>query len=232
MSVTYPNFGSNGFHWPNSGTTQHTILPLSVLHLRHYMTHHYLLHQTSHTSDNVEVQTTLADSELFTELLKEKLAAAQNRMKHYADKNRTHRVFQVGEQVLLKLQPYVQSSLVNRPCPKLAMKYFGPYTMLERVGSSAYRLDLPAESQIHPVFHTSQLKEFHPDYSPVFSDLPSLRKLDSSSLEPEIILDSRLTKKGNTAITQVLVKWTSLPTEMATWEDYYVLKNHYPSAAA
>lgn len=58
-------------------------------------------------------------------------------MKLAADKNRTEYVFQVGEEVLLKLQPYAQSSLVNHPCPKLAMKYFGPYTVLECIGSGA-----------------------------------------------------------------------------------------------
>jgi hypothetical protein len=31
---------------------------------------------------------------------------------------------------------------------------------------------------------------------------------------------------------QILVKWTSLPATLATWEDYYVLKKRYPSAVA
>jgi hypothetical protein len=39
-----------------------------------------------------------------TEMLKIQLAAAQNRMKIYADRNREDRVFQVGQQVLLRLQ--------------------------------------------------------------------------------------------------------------------------------
>jgi hypothetical protein len=58
--------------------------------------------------------------------LKEHLCAAQNRMKLQDDKKRTDRVFQVGDMVLLKLQPYVQQSMVSRPCPKLAFKFFGP----------------------------------------------------------------------------------------------------------
>lgn len=60
-------------------------------------------------------------------ILKEHLARAQNRKKMYADRKRSNKEFQVGDSVLLKLQPDVQSSLVKRPCPKLAFKYFGPY---------------------------------------------------------------------------------------------------------
>lgn len=114
----------------------------------------------------------LAQSELQLQALKTHLLRAQNQMKMYADKKRTKVTYQVGDKVLLKLQPYVQSSLVNRSYPKLAMKYFGPYSILERVGSVAYKLDLPASSAIHPTFHVSQLKPFVPDHTPVFSELP------------------------------------------------------------
>jgi hypothetical protein len=165
-----------------------------------------------------------------TELLRAQLIRAQQRMKMYADKNRVERQFMVGDQVLLKLQHYAQQSVVNRPYPKLSYKYFGPYKVLERIGEVAYRLELPTTAQVHPVFHVSQLKPFTANYSLVFSDLPSAPHFTAATPVPVTILQRRLVRKGNAAVTQVLIKWAHLPDDMATWEDYYVLKNRYPEA--
>jgi hypothetical protein len=161
-------------------------------------------------------------------LLKKNLDLAQKRMKTYADKHRTEREFQVGDSVLLRLQHYAQSSVVNRPCKKLAYKFFGPFPVLERIGKVAYRLELPPASKIHNVFHVSQLKDYSPDYTPVFSELPTLPALDCVDTAPETILDRRMMKKGNKAIVQVLIKWKHLPDETATWEDWVVLKVRFP----
>jgi len=60
-------------------------------------------------------------------------------MKRQADKGRSERVFQVGDRVYLKLQPYVQSSLAPRANQKLSFKFFGPYSVVEQIGSVAYR---------------------------------------------------------------------------------------------
>ena len=140
--------------------------------------------------------------------------AAQNRTKTQADKNRSDREFQEGDQVLLKLQPYAPCSVVNRPCLKLSLKYFGPYKVLQRVGNAAYRLQLPDSAQVHPTFHVSQLKPYTPNCTHVFFKLPKLVDLEHESLKPEKMLQRRLVKKGNTAIPQWLVKWTHLPEDL------------------
>jgi len=174
----------------------------------------------------------LAERATQLSVLKRNLEAAQARMKTNADKHRTECEFQVGDPVLLRLQPYAQTSVVNRPFPKLSYKFFGPYPVRERIGKVAYRLELPPGSQIHNVFHVSQLKEYRADYTPVFAELPKTPSLDTLDTETESILDRRMMKKGNHAIVQVLIKWKNLPEETATWEDWDVLTTSFPSVLA
>jgi hypothetical protein len=107
----------------------------------------------------------------------------------------------VGDSVFLKLQPYVQQSIIQRKFPKLSYKFYGPYKILARVGLVAYKLELPATSKIHEVFHVSQLKPFRPDYTAVSSDPPVQIQLDAQDVEPKEVLERRLCKKGNAAYT-------------------------------
>jgi hypothetical protein len=101
--------------------------------------------------------------------------------------------------------------------------------VLERIGQVAYKLELPPASKVHDVFHVSQIKEFRADYTPVFAELPKTPALDTLETSPEKILDRRLVKKGNTAVPQVLIKWTCVPEDSATWEDWEILKVKFPS---
>jgi hypothetical protein len=171
---------------------------------------------------DTSVAEVLTDRSTQIDLLKKNLQAAQARMKLFADRKRTERVFQVGEMVLLKLQPYAQATVINRPYPKLAYKYFGPYKILDKVGQVSYRLELPVGTKVHNVFHISQLKEFRADYTPVFAELPKLPALDAR----------RLVKKGNAALPQVRIKWRNLPDDAATWEDWTTLKDRFPEVRA
>jgi hypothetical protein len=161
-------------------------------------------------------------------ILTRNLEAAEHRMKRYADKKHTEKEYQVGDSVLLRMQPYAQKTVVNRPFPKIAYKFFGPYKITERIRRVAYRLELPVSSQIHNIFHVSQLKDYRADYTPVFAELPKLPQLDTIDAQPEAVLDRRMMKKGNAPMIQVLIKWTGQPDEAATWEDWDVLKTRFP----
>jgi hypothetical protein len=78
-------------------------------------------------------------------------------MKQLANKRRSDRVLKVGDSFYLKLQPYKQKSVLHHHHHKLAAKYYGSYTMIEKIEEVAYKLNLPLSSTIHLVFHVSQL---------------------------------------------------------------------------
>lgn len=45
---------------------------------------------------------------------------------------------------------------------------------------------------------------------------------------PESILDRCMVRRGNKVVAQVLVSWSNLPANLATWEDYWSLKEQFP----
>lgn len=98
--------------------------------------------------------------------VRQHLLHAEQRMKSQADKGRSERQFNIGDYVFLRFQPYVQSSLAPRAHQKLCFKFFGPYKVVDKIGSVAYKLLLPLGSSIHPVFHVSLLKPAPPSASP------------------------------------------------------------------
>jgi len=148
-----------------------------------------------------------------TRLLQQHLLRAQQRMKRQADKSRSERQFSVGDLVYLKLQPYVQSSLAARANQKLAFKFFGPFRVLAKINEVAYKLELPAASLVHPIFHVSQLKAAVPASVSPTQVLP---ELDTKLQYPLKVLDRRLYTKGSSSVFQVLVQWSGWPESMAT----------------
>ena len=70
-----------------------------------------------------------------------------------------HKEFIVGDHVYLRVRPR-KSSLKLRSCAKLSPRYCGPFEVLERIGTIAYRIALPASTRAHNVFHFSLLKKY------------------------------------------------------------------------
>ncbi|GJR79689.1 putative mitochondrial protein [Tanacetum coccineum] len=123
-------------------------------------------------------------------------------------------------EVYLKLQPYRQHTLRKKKQHKLSQKHFGPFKVLAMIGKLAYRLELPDNAQIHPVFHVSQLKAHRGEPPLRPRTLPHGNQEGLVAVEPYAILDRKLAKRGNVAAVYVLVQWTNGTINDATWELY------------
>lgn len=160
--------------------------------------------------------------------LKANLLQAQLRMKKFADTKRTERQFVVGDMVYVKLQPYRMPAFDMKHGLKLATKYYGPFRVMKRVGPVAYQLLLPPGTQIHNVFHVSQLKKhLGPKAVPV-PDLPLIDAKGNIKVERVFVLDTRAVPRHPVLVTQWLVQWLNMSPEEATWEDAGFIKTTFP----
>nr|GEW53685.1 putative reverse transcriptase domain, ribonuclease H-like domain, aspartic peptidase domain protein [Tanacetum cinerariifolium] len=95
--------------------------------------------------------------------IKQRMQAARDRQKSYADLKRKPMEFQVGDKVMLKFLPWKGVVHFGKQ-GKLKPRYVRPFNVLERVGDVAYKLDLLEElSRVHNTFHVSNLKKCHAD---------------------------------------------------------------------
>jgi hypothetical protein len=140
--------------------------------------------------------------------IKKNLKVAQDRKKIYADKNRTHKDFKVGDHVFLKVKDN-RSSLKLGNCSKLVARYCGPFEILERIGPVAYMIELPTSMNIHNVFHVSLIKKYIPDHNHVI-DYNVIQVEQEGSLQVHLvhILDRKSKQLQNLSIGLVKVQWT------------------------
>ncbi|GJV78463.1 putative reverse transcriptase domain-containing protein, partial [Tanacetum coccineum] len=141
---------------------------------------------------------------------KEKLKAARDRQKIYADKRRKPLEFEVGDRVLLRVSPWKGVVRFGKK-GKLALRYVGPFEILERIGLVAYRLRLPEElNSVHDTFHVSNLKKCLADASlHVSLDEIKVDKTLRFIEEPVEIMDRKIKSLKRSKISLVKVRWNS-----------------------
>ena len=100
--------------------------------------------------------------------------------------------FEVGDHVFLKMMPKRGVVRFGKR-GKLSSRFIGPFEILERVGTVAYRLTLPPSmSSVYEVFHVSMLWKYTPDPSHVVDWGQIEVDIDGTFEEgPVCILDSR-----------------------------------------
>jgi hypothetical protein len=128
----------------------------------------------------------------------------------YANRKRSMEpAFKEGDKVYL-LRKHIKT---RRPSTKLDFKKLGPFKILEKVSSVNYRLQLPRESRLHPVFHVSLLEPAHGN-TPVATNEEIQPENDPDVYWVEKILDRRLVGRQE----QFLIKWKGYEHTDNTWE--------------
>ena len=143
------------------------------------------------------------------------LKKAADTMKRFYDRGEKEQItYQPGDKVWLE----AENITPRRPARKLTERRLGPFTVLSKVGKSAYKLKIPASWKIHPVFNEVLLTPYR---EPQFQS----QKSTAVPLPPEIIegveeyeveeiIDSRM-HRGR---LEYLVHWKGYPKEDRTWE--------------
>lgn len=150
------------------------------------------------------------------DVLKDEIAMAQRQQAaQYDDRHNPTPSFAVGDLVFLS----ARNIRTLRPSKKLDHTHLGPFKVVAKISSHAYRLELPSSMHIHPVFHVSLLSK-QPQSLP---DIPGRSKpppppievQDEQHYEVERVLDSRIRHRG----IQYLVKWKGYDNPADnTWE--------------
>lgn len=140
------------------------------------------------------------------------LKLAAERMKWYYDQHKQEVPFKVGDKVLLK----GKDLKIRQSSAKLSAKNYGPYEIVEKVGPVDFRLKLPPQNKVHPVFHASKLVPYQEDEigdrNP--NQPPPIEVEGHDEYEVEKVLDSRVFRGW----VQYLVKWVGYDVSESTWE--------------
>ncbi|GKE33374.1 putative reverse transcriptase domain-containing protein, partial [Tanacetum coccineum] len=159
--------------------------------------------------------------------IKDRLKAARDCHKSYADKRRKPLEFSVGAYVLLKVSPW-KGVVRFRKKGKLAPRFVRPFEIIKKMGPVAYMLDLPEELDgVHDTFHVSNLKKCldDPTLQVPLDEIQVDAKLNFME-KPVEILEREFKKLKRSRIAIVKVWWNSKRGPEFTWkrEDQMKLK--------
>ncbi|GKE48338.1 putative reverse transcriptase domain-containing protein [Tanacetum coccineum] len=151
--------------------------------------------------------------------IKSRIQAAHDRQKSYAEVRQKPLEFQVGDKVKLKVSPWKRVIRFGK-WGKLNPRYIGPFKIIAKIGTVAYRLELPEKlSRVHSTFHVSKLKKCLAD-EPLAIPLDEIQVDDKLYFieEPVEIMDREVKCLKQSRVSIVKVRWNSRRGPEFTWE--------------
>ncbi|XP_050909821.1 uncharacterized protein LOC127123662 [Lathyrus oleraceus] len=162
-------------------------------------------------------------------MVRDKIKKAQDRQKSYTGHKIRPLEFNEGDHVFLKVTPRLrlEGPFKSR---KLSPRNVGPYQIIERIGEVAYKLALPPSlSEMHDVFHVSQLRKFIPDsFQPILPNSIEVEANLTFEPLPSRIVGREIKVLRNNEIPLVKVQQDESHPGDATWELESEMREVYP----
>ncbi|GJW27057.1 putative reverse transcriptase domain-containing protein [Tanacetum coccineum] len=158
-----------------------------------------------------------------------RIQAERDRQKSCTKVRRKPLEFQVGDKVMLKVSLWKGVIRFGKR-GKLNPRYIGPFKVLAKLGTIAYRLEFPQYlSRVHSTFHVSNLKKCLSDESLVIP-LDEIQIDDKLHFveEPMEIIDREVKRLKQSRIPIIKVRWNSRRGPKFTWERVDHIKKKYP----
>jgi transposase InsO family protein len=174
---------------------------------------------TRSLDSNIQTESAISSVQALKEVYEkslENIAKAQSRAISYVNqKRKTAPQLKKGDKVYL----LTKNLRTRRPTKKLDHVKVGPFFISRQISPVNYRLELPKDARIHPVFHISLLEPADPE-TPVQKDFHY-----QADGETEWEVEKIITHRGTGRKTEYLVKWLGYPDSESTWEPMTHLTN-------
>jgi hypothetical protein len=169
------------------------------------------------------------EAEAIVHRIQDNLKAAKSRQETYANKRHQPLEFKVGNYVYLRVSPMIGVKRFGVK-GKLAPRYIGPFSILEKCGSVAYKVDLPPSlAGVHDIFYVLQLKKCLK--APVDIMLPKVTPLKADLSYPEHpikVLDQKDHVTRCKTIKFFKIQWSNHSEQQATWASEDFLRSRHP----
>jgi len=162
----------------NSATNMHTMTPFFANYGFHPQTK-WMKEREAHNQGATMYAHWIQD---IHQQAKQTLENTRESMKKYYDpKAKEQPSIEVGDLVML----HAKTICTKRPSKKLSPKLYGPFKVLEKKGSRAYKVEIWPRWKIHPVFHVSLLEPYRASNRPKSRTTPTRPRRDRGRFRVE-----------------------------------------------
>ena len=157
--------------------------------------------------------------------IRQKISLSNEEYKLVVDVHRRSKEFNVGDYVIVRIRPERIPKMFSK---KLYARAMGPYSIIHKMRSNAYLLDLPNDMDISPVFNVKDLLPYRGTFEPstlpysvsagaASKGAPTMPSLQYSKETVDIILDDEFVTSREGGFRRFLVKWHGRLDSDATW---------------